>query len=138
MEPAPDDTLSIARDLAAPLAERVQTSKSRAHRQRPSISRPLIFLLLLTYLFLVVYPIFWLFYTSLKTDREIFLNPFKLPVLRQIEWTRVTNLLPLYVPANFYNAWTKAHFETYFGNSVFLTISTVLVTTFLAAMTAYA
>ena len=65
-------------------------------------------------------------YTSLKTDREIFLNPFSLPELGDLQWI------------NFVNAWTKGHFGDYFFNSVFLTVSTVAVSMLLAAMAAYA
>ena len=38
-----------------------------------------IYAVMLGYLGVVVYPMFWLLYTSLKTDREIFLDPFSLP-----------------------------------------------------------
>ena len=92
--------------------------------QRFSLTTPLVYLLLCTYFLIVVYPMFWLFYSSLKSDREIFLHPFQLPV--SLHWE------------NFSNAWIGGHFQQYFFNSVVMTISTVLVTTFLAAMTAYA
>src|SRR5205814_4019637 len=39
---------------------------------------------------------------------------------------------------NFGKAWVDGHFGLYFANSVLLTFSTVAITTFLAAMTAYA
>jgi len=104
-------------------------------RSRLKFSKPVIYLLLLAYLTLVVYPIFWLFYSSLKTDREIFLNPFAMPSLNQVDAETGQKGLAWY---NFSNAWTKAHFQTYFANSVVMTISTVIVTTLLAAMTAYA
>ena len=94
--------------------------------QRVTLTKPLIQLLLLSYLMIVVYPVFWLIYTSLKTDREIFLHPFTLPKLGELQWS------------NFANAWFKGHFGAYFFNSVFITTSTVAVTVFLAAMTAYA
>src|SRR4051794_19119087 len=88
------------------------------------IPKYIISLLLIGYSILVVYPLFWLFYSSLKTDRDIFLTPFALPKSLHFE--------------NFTNAWTGGHFGAYFGNSVILTFSTVIITTFLAAMTAYA
>jgi ABC-type glycerol-3-phosphate transport system permease component len=90
------------------------------------LTKPLIYLLLLSYLLIVVYPMFWLFYTSLKNDREIFLRPFSLPNVSQLHWK------------NYSNAWVNGHFGTYFGNSVLMTFSTVAVTTLLAAMTGYA
>lgn len=78
------------------------------------------------YFVIVVYPMFWLLYTSLKTDREIFLHPFDLPRLEALQWS------------NFTYAWTKGHFGDYFGNSVLVTVSTVALTMLVAAMAAYA
>ncbi len=98
----------------------------RALAARIPISRPLIYLLLIAYALMVVYPMFWLFATSLKTDREIFLQPFSLPALRNLQWS------------NFTNAWVKAHFGSYFLNSVLLTFTTVIATVLLSAMAAYA
>src|SRR4051794_15032286 len=98
----------------------------RPKRQRLTLSKSLIYVLLLSYLVLVVYPMFWLFYTSLKKDRDIFLRPFALPQPRELQWT------------NFSRAWIDGHFGAYFFNSVLVTSTTVVVTTFLAAMTAYA
>ena len=94
--------------------------------------------MLASYLLIVIFPIFWLFYTSLKPDQKIFLEPFSLPHRGEIEWVRVWQTPPLAVPANFYNAWTKGSFSAYFANSVIMTRSTVLATTCLAAMTGYA
>jgi ABC-type glycerol-3-phosphate transport system permease component len=91
-----------------------------------SLSQPTIFALLLFYMVLVIFPMFWLFYSSLKGDRDIFLHPFQLPTPGHFHWD------------NFKNAWTGAHFDDFFLNSVVVTLSSVAVTTFLAAMTAYA
>jgi len=100
---------------------------------RVSITKPLIYLLLCTYFLIVVYPMFWLFYTSLKSDREIFTHPFNLPRLYDkqtgeggLQWS------------NYRNAWVKGRFGRYFFNSVLITSTTVVATTFLAAMAAYA
>ena len=90
------------------------------------MTRPVMYLLLFSYLVAVVYPMFWLMSTSLKTDREIFLHPFSLPSLSHLQW------------ANFSGAWVRGHFGDYFFNSVLITFSTVAVTILLAAMTAYA
>ena len=77
-----------------------------------SLIKPFVYLALCGYLGIVVYPMLWLLYTSLKTDREIFLNPFSLPALDDLQWI------------NFTNAWTKGHFGDYFFNSVVLTVAT--------------
>ena len=95
-------------------------------RVKLSFASPIIWLLLFFYAILVVYPLFWLFYSSLKSDREIFLHPFQLPTASTIHLE------------NFSNAWVNGRFGAYFFNSVLITSTTVLATTFLAAMTAYA
>jgi len=95
-------------------------------RRRLSIWDPLVYLVLLTYFLVVVYPMVWLLYTSLKTDKSIFLDPFELPEWGNLQWT------------NFANAWTKGNFGSYFGNSVIMTVATVLLTVLLSAMAAYA
>ena len=86
----------------------------------------LIYCVLFLYTCVAVYPMAWLLYTSMKTDREIFLNPFSLPELGDLQWV------------NFTNASTTGHFGDYFFNSVVLTIGTVAVSVLLAAMAAYA
>src|SRR4029077_4439052 len=55
-----------------------------------------------------------------------FLRPFQLPRIGHLNW------------GNFRNAWIDGHFKQYFFNSVLLTSTTVVVTVFLSAMTAYA
>ena len=110
------ETLSPIRVAVAP--------KVHSPAGRFTLTTPLVYLLLCTYFIIVLYPMFWLFYSSLKSDREIFLYPFQLPTKLHFE--------------NFSRAWVVGHFGEFFANSVLLTSSTVLVTTFLAAMTAYA
>lgn len=114
----------------APTARKSPPVRERAPaapRPRPiSLSKPFIYLILLAYLLIVLYPMFWLLYTSLKPDREIFLHPFSLPNIHHLQWQ------------NFSAAWVKARFGNYFFNSALITVSTVLVTTFLSAMAAYA
>jgi ABC-type glycerol-3-phosphate transport system permease component len=97
-----------------------------ARRTRFSFASPLIWLMLFSYAILVVYPMFWLFYSSLKSDQEIFLRPFQLPAASALHWE------------NFSRAWVQGNFKSYFINSVIMTASTVVVTTLLSAMTAYA
>ena len=94
-------------------------------RNRP-IGKLLIHLVLLAYAVVVVYPMFWLLATSLKTDQQIFLDPFALPAANDLQWQ------------NFANAWTKGHFSDYFLNSVVVTTLTIAVTLMLSAMAAYA
>jgi ABC-type glycerol-3-phosphate transport system permease component len=96
------------------------------HRHGLSLSKLIIYLILAASILAVVYPMFWMISTSLKTDREIFSKPFTLPRVGGLQWI------------NFRRAWTDAHFGGYFFNSVFVTVSTVVVTTLAAAMAAYA
>ncbi len=56
----------------------------------------LVYSALCSYLVVVLFPMLWLLYTSLKTDREIFIDPFSLPALDNLQWI------------NFSNAWTLA------------------------------
>lgn len=91
-----------------------------------SIWDPVVYLILLTYLLVVVYPMVWLLYTSLKTDKDIFLDPFELPALNNLQWV------------NFSNAWTKGNFGDYFFNSVIMTVMTVTLVVLLSSMAAYA
>jgi N-acetylglucosamine transport system permease protein len=95
-------------------------------RKRFSIWDPVVYLVLLTYLLVVVYPMVWLLYTSLKTDKDIFLDPFELPALNNLQWV------------NFSNAWTKGNFGDYFFNSVIVTVMTVTLVVLLSSMAAYA
>ena len=73
----------------------------------------------------VVYPMFWLFVTSLKTDEAVFFSPFTLPGWDNLQWR------------NYMRAWRSGNFGHYFGNSVFLTGSGVVLVTLLSAMAAY-
>ena len=93
---------------------------------RSVLSTVLVYALLLTGVGVVVYPMVWLLYTSLKRDRDIFLDPFSLPAWNDLQW------------ANFTNAWKKGHFGEYFLNSTLLTLGTVALTVLLSAMAAYA
>jgi ABC-type glycerol-3-phosphate transport system permease component len=88
--------------------------------------RVLVFAILFLYLVAVVYPMLWLFYTSLKPDHEIFLDPFALPRWNDLHWE------------NFQRAWTGAHFSRYFINSFIVTVGTLLGTLVLSSMSAYA
>ncbi len=95
-------------------------------KKRLSLSAIFVYTSLSSYFVIVVFPVIWLFFTSLKKDREIFLYPFKVPALGELQWV------------NFFNAWTKGHFGSYFLNSTIVTVLTVSLTLLVAAMAAYA
>lgn len=79
---------------------------------------------LIFYLCLTAGPFLWLLLTSVKPSREIFLSPFALPQE------------PTF--ANFSKAWEVGQFQSYFLNSVSLTVATVLATLVFSAPAAYA
>ena len=100
-------------------------SRCASHKRFP-LAKLATYALLLFYLIVVLYPMFWLLTTSLKTDRDIFLEPFKLPRLDELQWK------------NFSGAWTEGHFGDYFLNSVLVTVFSVGLTLLFASMAAYA
>ena len=95
-------------------------------RQHLRLTTPMIYGVLMGYTVMVVYPMVWLLYTSLKSNKAIFDKPFELPPLNDLHWE------------NFTNAWTEGLFGDHFFNSVLVTVVTVLVTLLLGAMAAYA
>jgi ABC-type glycerol-3-phosphate transport system permease component len=106
--------------------------------------------MLLSYAVMVVYPMFWMTYTSLKPNAEVFLKPFALPVhfsFSEAKNARSEGHLRKYLHQslieplrwdNFSRAWVDGRFGQYFFNSVLITSTTVVVTVFLAALSAYA
>ena len=88
------------------------------------MKRALTYIFLLFYLALTAGPFVWLGLTSLKPSQEIFLSPFG--------WPRDPGL------DNYFTAWTVGRFGAYFGNSISITLLTVLATVALSAPAAYA
>lgn len=88
------------------------------------MKKALTYSFLLFYLCLTAGPFVWLGLTSLKPSQEIFLSPFG--------WPRDPGL------SNYTAAWTAGHFGSYFGNSISVTVLTVLATIALSAPSAYA
>ena len=84
----------------------------------------LIFMILFGYMIIEVYPMIWVGYTSLKSDQEIFLNPFALPKELHIE--------------NYEHAWVGAHFSNYFVNSALVSVISLVATLLLGSMAGYA
>ena len=91
-----------------------------------SLSRALIFAVLCGYLLWVVYPVFWVAYSSLKPDAEIFRDAFALPPAGGVAWE------------NYARAWREARFGDYFFNSVLVTSVSVAGIVLFGAMAAYA
>ena len=73
---------------------------------------------------LCLYPLLWLFLSSFKTNTELYANPWGLP-----EQFRL---------GNYIQAITEGHILQYFGNSVMIAVSAVLVAVVLSSMVSYA
>ena len=69
-------------------------------------------------------PIVWVFTSALKTNKEIRANALSLPG----EWRF----------QNYVDAWFEASFDQYFINSIFISVTTVLIVLLLASLAAYA
>ena len=91
------------------------------------------YLFLIAYLCIVVFPMVWVFYTSMKSTQEIFKNPFGLPqaVVRPGKATFAV------VADNYSRAWVESGFSKYFWNSVKVVIISLAGTLALGAMAAY-
>ena len=76
--------------------------------------RPLDFIVILFVSLLVIFPLYWMFSTSLKFESEVFRLP--------------PTLIPdLVTTENYVFAWTQAQIPTYFINSVLYVIGTLVV-----------
>lgn len=83
---------------------------------------PLSFILII-YSIIVIFPLVWIFSSSLKSSMEIFANVWALP--KGIKWE------------NYVNAWIEAGIGKYFINSLFVTTTSVFFILLLSAMVAY-
>lgn len=81
------------------------------------------YVLLIGFAIMCLYPLFWLFLTSFKTNQEIYYNTWGLPE----SWSLV----------NYINAIEKGHILRYFVNSIIIAVSSVIVTAILATMASY-
>lgn len=82
------------------------------------------YILLIFFTIMCLYPLFWLFLASFKTNQELYQNTWGPPH----SWSLV----------NYISAITKGGVIQYFGNSVIISISAVFVTVILATMASYA
>jgi N-acetylglucosamine transport system permease protein len=78
---------------------------------------------LLFWMAIVVFPFIWLIYTSFKTDRQIFFNPWLLPSTWRVD--------------NYVRAWVGAHVGTFFINSIIVVGFSLVLTILFSAMAAY-
>jgi len=83
---------------------------------------PLSFVLII-YSIIVIFPLVWIFSSSLKSSMEIFANVWALP--KEIKWE------------NYVIAWIEAIIGKYFINSLFVTATSVFFILLLSSMVAY-
>lgn len=82
-----------------------------------------IYLFLSFWSLMVVFPMLWVFASSFKTDKEIFLSPWKLPDQLMFD--------------NFIRAWSKANIGLYFANSMLVILPAIFFTLLFSAMAGY-
>ncbi len=80
--------------------------------------------LMIIFAVMCLYPLFWLFLASFKTNQELYTNTWGLPA----SWSLT----------NYMNAIIKGNILRYFVNSVVIAVSAVVITAILATMASYA
>jgi len=89
------------------------------------IGRAILYIILICWAFLVVYPLFWTIMGALKDNQQFFNGkPWDLPKLPLI-WE------------NFASVWEQYRIGSYFANSLIVTVCSVVVALLLAASTSY-
>lgn len=83
----------------------------------------LIYLFLSLFAIPTLFPLVWMFYTSLKTNQEITMDLFALP--QALHWE------------NYLYAWQTAKIGVYFGNSMVVTFGAIVFTVFISASAAF-
>lgn len=93
-------------------------------RKRIPLGRGLLHFGLILWGIAAVLPLIWMFSASLQTNQEIYSGIHLIPKSLNFQ--------------NYIRAWTQAKFSTYFGNSVFYTVTIVAGTVIVSSMAAYA
>jgi raffinose/stachyose/melibiose transport system permease protein len=93
-------------------------------RPRKIMSTSLSYLILIVGAVIILYPFFWTFLMSLRTNAEIFENPWGLPTVPVWE--------------NYVVAWTQGNLGTATVNSAIITAASVVILAFMSPITAYA
>ena len=89
-----------------------------------SVSRAILYFVLSVLSLVYLYPLLWLLFNSLKTDNELFSNP----------WSIVSSMQFI----NYVTAWTSGKIGISFFNSVIVSVSSIAVTIVVSAMAAFA
>lgn len=98
-------------------------SESVGQEKKLSISRVIVYILLYILSLAYLYPLLWLLFNSLKTDSELFGNP----------WSIVSSMQFV----NYATAWTSGKIGISFFNSVIVSVSSIAITIVISAMAAF-
>lgn len=82
-----------------------------------------IYLVLVSWAILVIYPLAWTLFSAFRTDREIMFTPWGMPTTLHFE--------------NFARAWVKAGIGQFFFNTLIVVIPSLIFTLALSSMVAY-
>jgi raffinose/stachyose/melibiose transport system permease protein len=102
--------------------KQMQTSQNIYKKKKPG--RIPMYVFLLFYTVISLYPLFFVVVSSFKTDTDIFYKPFSLPMKLSFE--------------NYIRAWKVSHISQYFQNSVIMAIISCILLVFLGSTAAYA
>jgi len=92
-------------------------------QNRNNITSLLIYLFLIVFTVILIYPFIWMALSSLKSSREIFLSPFSLPKKLRI--------------SNYFEAWKRCSFGVALRNSALVSAASVLPIVFFSSLAAY-
>lgn len=102
---------------------KVKNRKNRVEEKSLTITRNVVRIFLIIWSILIVFPILWAVFSSLKTNLEFGTNAWKLP--EKLQWV------------NYKEAWEGANFSKYFLNSLILSVGTVALSILMTATSAY-
>ena len=102
---------------------KVKNRKNRVEEKSLTITRNVVRIFLIIWSILIVFPILWAVFSSLKTNLEFGTNAWKLP--EKLQWV------------NYKDAWEGANFSKYFLNSLILSVGTVALSILMTATSAY-
>jgi len=102
---------------------RIYNGKPHNTMKKYAVVQLITYVIMLTYGLIVVFPMVWALYSSFKTNREFFADPWALPRGFHFE--------------NYIYAWNRANLGKYFFNSVVVTGIAVVVLIILGSMLAY-
>ncbi len=89
----------------------------------PRRRRQLVSVLLAALSAIWVYPLVWMIFASFKPNSELFSNPGMIPDAPTVE--------------NYVRAWREANISTYFFNTLFVTVGSVVITSIASALMGY-